>query len=205
MNLSYKDAEVLGFSVDTETEPKTPAWAKYTRILFDMDGLVHRVTISRELIHQVHDEMMHELEPWTGCGIPLAALGKEAGDVPERVGFRSEGEPLTCVSCASGRQGFGDIHRQVRKALMFSSMYGGKSYNMKQVVGRMSGKASNLRQMVKYQQFTNQIVRNYAKADAENTMALGNALHSAYERMHRRRFSCNFIHQLATAVLPPEK
>lgn len=194
MQIAAKYAEQV--SVDTETQPKEPKWHAYRRVLFDMDGLVHRVTMSRELTTQVHDEMMIELQPLTGCGIPLDALGKEAGDDPERVGFRREDTPLTCVTCASDRVGAGDIHRQTQKQLLFSMAYGLKG-SAQAVLGRMSGK-SNYARLMQSMQHTQAMVRGYAAHDAARVLGYDKALFP-----RKRRYDASFMHRFARMVLPP--
>lgn len=197
MQIAAKYAEQI--SVDTETQPKEPKWYGYRRVLFDMDGLVHRVTMSRELTSQVHDEMMIELQPLTGCGIPLDALGKEAGDDPERVGFRGEDTALTCMLCASGRLGAGDIHRQAQKQLLFGAAYGlkGVSASVLTRTGRMSGKSNFMRQLASYQKFTNAMVLGYAAHDTARVLGLTQTMFP-----RKRRYDASFMHRFARLVLP---
>lgn len=206
MTFSQMEARIAAqYAVDTETEPAEPRWLKFRHVLFDVDGLVHRVTSARELGAQVHDEVMLEIHPWTGCGIPLHALAEEAKDDPTHVGFRDESTALTCMACASGLPGMGDVYRQVQKQLLFGAAYGASPATIMQSVGRMSGKSNFLRQLTKYQQFAKQLVAPYAKQDTKNALELGNAIHQALQRPlfpRKRRFSSRFMRQLARAVLP---
>lgn len=140
MNFSQLEAKIA----EQYTEmfgPRQPSWTDFRRVRYDMDGLVHRVTVVREFGMAVHDEVDIELQPWTGCGIPLVALVKEAGMRPEQAGFTDEATPLTCFICASDRMGAGDRRRIDMKNLGFMHGYG-KSYNLKNIAAQVLGPQS---------------------------------------------------------------
>lgn len=195
MSFSELEARIAAqVTVDTETQPSDPKWLAYKHVHFDVDGLVHRVVSMHGWGAAVHDELMIEIQPWTGCNIPLHALAVEGKDDPECAGFRRETTALTCVTCASGLVAAGDVQRQVNKQLLFGAAYGLKSVSQTVLsTSRQAGKTHMLRQFAKYQQFTDAMVLGYAAHDAANVLA-----QRAY-----RRFSMHFRHVLAQMVLPP--